>query len=126
MPVQQKLTPPEVLDFLAFIVGWVRMSFLILFFQEILKKTKTRSQLHFAFLLIQIWNVYIEQHYVVAPSIVASHSCGHMGDGDPAPSSSHKPITVIKEFWSKISPTLYGLLRHSQKVSSCLLNLFTV
>lgn len=91
--------------------------FLFLFFlKDVLKKSKARAQLQFAFHLIQIWNVYFELHY--------HGDSGNLDNEAVHPSAALKPITVIKEFWSKIPPDLYSLLQHSQKVLFFAINKF--
>ena len=80
--------------------------------KDVLKKAKPRAQLQFAFHLIQIWNVYFELHY--------DNDYSNHDNEAVHPSTALKPITVIKEFWSKITPELYALFKHSQKVISFL------
>ncbi|XP_066913207.1 protein unc-79 homolog isoform X2 [Clytia hemisphaerica] len=75
--------------------------------EDVLKKSKTRAMLQLSFYLMQIWNVYIELHY---------EGMENQDNQSIHPSANLKPITVIKEFWSKITPSLYSLLKHSQKM----------
>lgn len=77
--------------------------------EENFSKTKTRSQLHFSFLLAQIWTVYIEGFIVVQVN----------------QTSDVNPIAMIKEFWSCLTPVVYQLLQHQKQLHLETIQLFS-
>ena len=84
------------------------LSFLLTFlsFQDIMRNQKTKSQFNFTMILAQIVTVYLENH---------SKNQFHQ-------TLELSPVVIIKDFWARITPVLYRLLRHSQRVS--LVNFF--
>jgi len=76
--------------------------------EEDFRKHKCKSQLHLSFLLSQIVSVYLELHlYEHHQSLDAS------------------PLSIIKDFWSRLTPIIYSLLCHSAKIKTETVVLFS-
>ena len=72
----------------------------IILFQETVRKSKSKAQFHIIFLLAEIWTVYVERHTTSSQYNQAQEV---------------NPLSVVKEFWSQLTPMLYLFIPH-QKV----------
>lgn len=76
--------------------------------KETVRKSKSKAQFHIIFLLAEIWTVYVEQHTIINLN---------------NKSQEINPMSVVKEFWSQLTPMLY-LFVPQQKMQNETIHLF--